>query len=657
MSDADAPSPAPIPPFRDAVAEKAKVTRPTVDLILSDVGIVDEKPIRRADNLTIRRLSFSGIKKGTDIEDGPYSFSWSDLGSGLWGVLSENDNQIGKSSIVEVMLWALRGRVRSLKPEVRAWISEVELEFTIGPERYCVSFTDFDGIPRGKLVMLVPAPVRVIDTFDSNDAFEQLMSNLMMARFALQAIPTVSHTGEEASQFHHSWSAYVASMFIEGSHPAILGDITVGALWWRMLHLFVGVPYAATHMALRTAITLQQSAKDQATSARATQNSYAVESKRLEEERKRVQSELKGLSSTLPTSLEMDNLTLDNARLSRELGQLDTDAARLLSSATAFKTQSDESRATARRLKEGAVSKRIFAGLEPVCCPRCASAFTPDRMKKEDDRGNCAVCDRETLSDDQEALKEAHEAALNRADNLAAAERQLRADHEKIKTQAAAKTKERQVITNRLQEIEKNAASLRQRRELEDLLVKIDGALEQLRRLADQIKPATPQDERDKVLKAAEVIAETRMKAANLELFSDLENEVVAIARRFGFRGLESISIRGNGITLTISGVPSPYGKQTPGQRLRLRIALIMAMMRLAAQSGFGHHPGLLFIDSPGSEELSDGDLLAMIKEIGLVAGETQNLQIFIVSARGDLLQSAFDAAKVRQPLDAGSMF
>lgn len=238
-------TPTPATPFKDAVAEKAKVARAVVDLVFSEIGVAEERATRRADNLTLRRLSFSGEKKASAIADGQYSFELAQLRPGLWGILSEGANQIGKSTVIEVMMWALRGRARSLKPEVRAWIADVELEFTVGPECYCVSFTDFDSIPRGKLVLTVPGPPQVIDTFEGDEAFETLMGDLMMRRFALQPVPTISHTGDEPTQYFHSWSAYVASMFIEGSHPAILGDVTVGALWWRMLHLFVGMPYAA----------------------------------------------------------------------------------------------------------------------------------------------------------------------------------------------------------------------------------------------------------------------------------------------------------------------------------------------------------------------------------------------------------------------------
>jgi hypothetical protein len=202
-----AAAPPPIPPFKDAVVERAKVPRAVVDLVLSEIGAGEERATRRADNLTVRRLSFSGEKKASGIADGQYTFLWNDLGLGLWGVLSEGSNQIGKSTVIEVMIWALRGRTRSLKPEVRAWINDVELEFTIGPERYCVSFTDFGAVPRGKLVLSVPGPARTLDAFEGDEAFERVMGGLMMMRFALQPIPNVSHTGDETTQYFHAWSA------------------------------------------------------------------------------------------------------------------------------------------------------------------------------------------------------------------------------------------------------------------------------------------------------------------------------------------------------------------------------------------------------------------------------------------------------------------
>lgn len=662
MSDVSEPSAAaadatPVAPFREAVAAKAKVTAATVDLVLDDVGAKDEHVSRRADHLAIRRLMFSGAKNASGYDDGPYTFEWKDLGPGLFAALSDGRNQVGKSTILEVMLWGLRGTPRSLKPEVRSWIDTVELEFTIGAYRYCINYTDFEAVPRGKLVLQSPGPARILKTFEGDEKFESVMGDLMMERFALQPIPNVSHGGEEANEYVHSWSAYAASMFIEGSHPAILGDVTVGALWWRMLHLFVGMPYAALHMALRNAVTLEQAQRDGAAGAKAKQDNYSAELRRAEADRKPLEERLKKLSAGALELDEIDALSARHAQLSWEGAELQAKVAQTERNVAALRQEKDEARATQRRLNDGAASKRIFAGLKPVCCPRCAESIPDSRSLNEESAGRCAVCDRATLQDDTEALNDAIIAAGERVASLASAESTARAMMETLRGQAQALEDQRSQTAQKLKAYDEQAAKLRERREVEGQLLKLAGAIEQLRALMTKSRADRPSEDRLRIIRSAESIAETRMKDASADLFRDLETEVVDVARRFGFRGLQAISIKGNKIQLTVSGVGSSYSKQTAGQRLRLRIALVIAMIRMAHRSGYGNHPGLLLIDSPGSEELSDEDLVAMIEEIRLVTNETPNLQIFLASARAGILAPTIDAKHVRLPAVGGAMF
>lgn len=186
------------------------------------------------------------------------------------------------------------------------------------------------------------------------------------------------------------------------------------------------------------------------------------------------------------------------------------------------------------------------------------------------------------------------------------------------------------------------------------------GAHDQLRALERQ--QAVPEAdkaaaEKIRILKIAESLADERSKSAGTELLGELETKLVEVATRVGFRGLERVSIRGNGIKLTVSGTPSNFSDQTSGQRLRLRISLVIAMMKLAGWTGQGHHPGLLFIDSPGAEELSEADLNAMMNEIRSVCDETNNLQIFVSSARGATFKSAVPKGRQLWPKVLGSMF
>ena len=54
-------------------------------------------------------------------------------------------------------------------------------------------------------------------------------------------------------------------------------------------------------------------------------------------------------------------------------------------------------------------------------------------------------------------------------------------------------------------------------------------------------------------------------------------------------------------VAVWLAGKAFRLGMLRYGQRLRLRIAIIVAMTRLAKATGIGHHPGILFFDALGS--------------------------------------------------------
>lgn len=145
-------------PLKVEVAQKAKVSVDIVERIFEQIGVSEEFGTRYAEHLTIKRLMFKGEKRAAELKNGPFIFEWSNLETGLWLILSEGVNQIGKSSIIEVMIWALRGKTRQLRPEVRSWIEAVELDFSIGVDSYRVHFEDKDDIPVGRLLRVAPGP-------------------------------------------------------------------------------------------------------------------------------------------------------------------------------------------------------------------------------------------------------------------------------------------------------------------------------------------------------------------------------------------------------------------------------------------------------------------------------------------------------------------
>ncbi|EDT42476.1 hypothetical protein [Burkholderia ambifaria] len=647
-------------PLKSAVAERAGVPLATVESLFAEAKVSEEVGTRQAEHLTIRRLMFSGVKRATDSGDGPFRFEWSNLDTGLWLVLSDDQNQVGKSTILEVMLWALRGRMRNLRPEVRAWIERVEFEFSIGLDHYLVQFDDGEGGAAGELVRIAPGPAQILSVFGSDEGFEHAMGELMMKRFALQAIPIVNKQSENAEQIHHTWTLYAASLFIEGSHRAILGDVLVGALWWRMLHLFVGMPYSGAHMALRSAVTLTALRLDKLRGGTSRALSVRQDIGRLEARISELQAELEASSLTMPHGADVEEVlkkymheTVSSANLGHSVAELDAQF-------TATSAQVNEARADLRRLQDGSAAKRIFAGLNPVCCPRCAKPFPAERMKGEEDEGNCAVCARDTLTDDRDAVEAAIADAQERIETAIAARDELKVQVTERKAERDAALARGDALAQNLRDIEARASEYQRQQAKRFELERAYGALEQLKALAAENTVSAPTEElaeQLKILEIAEQIAEERLKLSGAELLRQLETELVTVATRVGFRGLEEVAIRGNGITLQVSGTPSSFGKQTPGQRLRLRISLVIAMMKLAGESGQGHHPGLLFIDSPGSEELSEADLGAMMSEIRSLAAETQNLQIFVSSARGASLAGVVSRDQQIWPKSGAAMF
>ena len=97
----------------DEIAAASKEPVDTVLGVLNKLGISLRVEIAIPRQLHIRSVAFSGERRGTD-RDGPFNFTWNDVGPGLWAV-TFGRNFLGKSSILGVIMWAIRGRpVRSM---------------------------------------------------------------------------------------------------------------------------------------------------------------------------------------------------------------------------------------------------------------------------------------------------------------------------------------------------------------------------------------------------------------------------------------------------------------------------------------------------------------------------------------------------------------
>lgn len=121
-------------------------------------------------------------------------FDWTDLGARVWAITSHR-SLAGKSSILEILLWALRGAPKGLQDDVRRWLSWVCVAFDVDSQRYIVEFAVEDRIPKGSLSRCrSPGQADALDRFASDDGFEAAMARFMMTTLDLDPITALQGT-------------------------------------------------------------------------------------------------------------------------------------------------------------------------------------------------------------------------------------------------------------------------------------------------------------------------------------------------------------------------------------------------------------------------------------------------------------------------------
>ncbi|ROS23726.1 hypothetical protein [Cellulomonas sp. PhB150] len=632
-------------------------------------------------HLWFTRLAFRGTKVLTGVtsagvavdtdyrEEVPFTFSW-DLGTGLYGVGSD-ENLRGKSSTLRILMWALRGRC-DLKNEVRAWVDHVEVGLTIDGVAHRVTFdVDHDNSDRpiGQLTRTSGAGETVVGTFDSDDTFEDVMGSAMMAALRLPAIAAT----QEGRRTQHVWPTYAGALLIRGDNlDMLLGDKKFAGLPARLLSMFAGAEWAAARNEATSAVTVAKAELtdlQDATKKHATALHEAHE--RAEDAVTKAQNALEQISSS---EYDLDAVTA----AVEELADLDDQTAsvnhRLLaarSSLSVATAQFNAEQALRVQQAEDAYASFFFQQLQPHVCPRCAGPVTKERQDAERDQHQCSVCtstldiaaqgehvvvatvvpeaDRQHLVDDLQVPTghgedggdssddDEDEDAEGRTDALNAlasarddAERRVAA----LETRLAV-FNERRVVVRQVLEANRaatGAAAARQQAQLD--LARAEGAAAALAPDSTQLGPDQGRAEVLAgdlvVLNSAKKITTNWVQEGQRQWLSDLGEDITRLAREFGMSNLTQVDL-GGGATMTVyqGGQTNAYSACERGEKLRLKLATAIALIKQGHASGVGRHPGLLFVDSPGAEEVPIDDLDVMLEALQREA-TAADIQVFI---------------------------
>jgi hypothetical protein len=609
-------------PFAEAVARRTDYDLELVNSVLARNGIIPDPAPPPARPLRLSRIAFQGTKTLSEVKS-PFSFEWSKLTNGLWGIATE-DNFAGKSSILQIILWALRGSPKSLTPVVRHWLEHVEVDFHLDGRNIGVHFDITDGVPSGQVA--IEGEVQPL-LFSGDESFVAVMQDVMMRRLGLEPIASSQARGVEkdVARYDDGWVTFTGAFLSDSESDAIIGEQIGTNLTQKLLQVFLGLPWATTHFQARAQRRVLESEAQQLKRKLASLGGRTVEqmekeldevSHQIEDEGARSETTAKILAAERSFNNLQDRAVAARDRL-HELQELvgETKESRIRAE-RAVLDLSEETRASA-----------FFKQLDPVECPRCSTSIGDDRRERESAERCCSVCNSIVAEPDIDGLDSQRTDAERRQDEA----RKQEANAEKATTDAQKRLEiilqERASAAGRLNELSRLGTAV-DLQILEKRAERLGGMLEIARAVlgADSIESNSLA-----IVCAAEAEAELRTKDAAEVILDRVSAEITRLARLFGMKHVDNITLdRAAHVKVTAGGTITPFTRLAPGEQLRLRIAAVLALIRMAKEFGAGRHPGLFLIDSPKNEEMSDADFAELLKAIVAAANDVGDVQIFV---------------------------
>jgi hypothetical protein len=607
------------------IVSKSKCKLGNVESTLNKFGIVPQSttPIRKA--FHFHMLKFSGTKVGTK-NDGDFSFKWDDLDSGLYGVLSE-DNLVGKSSILRLFYSVLRGEFSGVSETVMGWINSLDTNFSVGEVHFELQLLRDESGLLATLTRTINSTI--IEEYSGHlSGLSAIVDQLLMKELELERMFA---TKEGKSLVAHGWPVLASALFVSGSEGAVIGDLTLAGLPQRLLQLFIGLPWISTQSRASAVLKIEETSK-KADQEAVTKNPILTNAIF------RLKKQLADLPDSKVFEIERKNDRNRQTLLERQIDgnilrskQSNINLGLIESEKSVLEAECLKMKRLKQSLEDDRSAGFVFRKLQPVCCPSCESTAFKFGDLNNNTGNQCPLC------------KE-HELTEVAPDNLKIIEMQEDIDsvNDKISLLSQShddNSKELDLIKvsiddnkNELEKINENLKynvsleeSSANRLALETTINELESTPE-----VEELQE-TPFDELA-ILKAAVSETKKMYQEKEMELFEDASNLLKEIATTLGVKHLAYILWTSTSLRIKIANKETTYTKLSSGERLRFRIAASVTIAKLAVKTGQGRHPGVLFFDSPKSEEITDSDFQEIMSAITQLTKDDGSLQIFVAS-------------------------
>lgn len=619
-----------------------------VERTLAEANITLTSPVAADRRVRLLRLRVRGVKHTGE----PFKID-QEFTPGVWAIVHPA-NSAGKTSWLEFLVLTLRGAPRDLPDDVLSWLRHVSLDAMVAGRPIRISIDTGTGTPAERRSSILTSDteqelheakdnsLRLLEQAHGAQDVERsigafFLNALRMGRTSLWQ-SSGGADGEGAAQVH-GWASYFGACYLNpGGDELLLGDVKAVGLSARLMDVFVDLPYSTVLTQLSVAgkreqkTATQQKRRSEA-DAEARSEDRTQWKRQLEETRQLIEEVRSEADRDITPLLAAADAAAAALQAERDLLQsADQDVA----DAYALRIHCEQALLDAQETWQ---ARRVLGRLNPVCCPRCEEPFTRDRQRTEQATAACGVCTRpmpETAPEMAEALlqdlesnlanaRTAEEEAKYRRDAQAGTMADALATH-----QAADATLRQALATSRSQE------------RLRTLEIEAAGLEGRLAATGPRLPGPTQSEPTSmEIVEAVTSSVRDAVTAASKDLFPAMNREIVELATRFGVQNLDSVSLDRSGkVNAVKAGVKTKFSKLSRGDRLRMRIATVIALLRVGAERKLVTHPGLLLIDSVAAEEVTEVPARTLIAELQAIAKDLPDLQIVLTTAQPELVEA-----------------
>ncbi|AMV24003.1 hypothetical protein VT84_06380 [Gemmata sp. SH-PL17] len=606
--------------FQTKVRER--IPRDEVRAIVAKLDLAKMRSTRKVPRLLVRRLKFVGTKVLKDVTS-PIDYD-QEFQSGVNALVIE-DNLVGKSSVLKTIKFALTGSYDEYDQEVRKWITDIWLQFSLDDRRYTVLLGWRKEelrcvlVPEDHTCLMEDVPKAVIRKGFQQSGDEEVQAALgafFVNEFELAALgwnrahPT---KGKDSIDIPATWPAYFQALrILDDNHTYLLCKPEYANQDRILFSAFLGLHLSEP----LNQLSMEAAAIRKRQEATATEAGESAEKRaKLVERREKLRKDLAALDADQAKRLEVikgGDLTAKHTEAQGKLIEANTEVTEIEEQQQTLNTQMKQHNATARLLREQIDLSRELTGLDVSICPSCARGIDPEALEREKTVHQCRLCVRPVPTvgaDDaaqlEAAAKDRERLAAEIKERLPSVARDLAEARKKAAEQRAVVEALRASITDGMTKGFPTPEENERRGKMHEEIGEINHEVTALDRVTGG-GTAEDHERKLKIIEKVQLVLKEEAEERNKEIEAKLNELATEVIKALGADQITGIKCYASGLVkLTKNDELVSFSNiKNPGERYRAKLALFLAMMRLGCEAGVGRHPGFLMLDQLGTAEL-----------------------------------------------------